>query len=501
MKIVIRSDASRWIGSGHIMRCLVLAKALTDDSHSVYFACLPQTGDLISFIEERGFEVIRLSGVSHPKQPDGNADYATWLQRSEDLDALDFIERVKSADLVVTDHYGIGLLWESNVRNHLQCDIFAIDDLLRQHDADYLLDQTLGRTQEEYNSKGVVMVGSQYALLSPQFHTIREIALDEREIMPLEPKVLVSMGGVDEPNATLRVLKALVGKVDATFTVLLSPRSPNYNEVQQWCTRYHQVIHIDFTENMPEMMASHHIAVGAPGTTSWERACLGLPSIIIPLAENQKTISEQLVKYKAAIAITLDDIESSILESYDLLLQDWKKYVANNFSLCDGRGIKRILSEFYRSCDKAESDQYVLDIATKEDIELIFNWQCHPETRRYALNPQKPEFDQHVNWMNAKLSQVTDYFYIIKDVDKVNSFGAVRLDRIRKGHYLISIFIDPDSYGKGIALSALKIVGSLFSDVTIHATVLHANKASQRLFEKAKFQRTSKETFIREPLK
>ncbi|OEE83856.1 UDP-2,4-diacetamido-2,4,6-trideoxy-beta-L-altropyranose hydrolase [Enterovibrio norvegicus FF-162] len=500
MKIVIRSDASRWIGSGHIMRCLVLAKALAEDSHSVYFACLPQTGDLISLIEGRGYEVIRLSKVSNPKLPKSDADYAAWLQRSEEIDARDFIEHVKSADLVVTDHYGIGSLWQSNVRNYLQCDIFAIDDLVRQHDADYILDQTLGRESREYTSKGIVMTGSQYALLSPKFHTAREVAL-ERETLPMRPKVLVSMGGIDEPNATLKVLKALVGHINAAYTVLLSPRSPNYEEVRNWCAEFPEVTHVDFTENMPSMMLQHHIAIGAPGTTSWERACLGLPSIIIPLAENQNTISEQLVKNKAVLAVALDEIESSLLGSYDLLTSNWQKYVANNLVLCDGLGIKRIISELYGSRDNEGENQYILDIAKNEDIELVFEWQCHPETRRYALNPQNPNFEQHVRWMKDKLARVSDYFYLIKDMSKEKSLGAVRLDRIRKGHYLISIFIAPDNYGKGIASSALKTIDKMYEDVTLHATVLHDNKASQRLFEKSKFKRISKETFIREPKK
>ncbi|MDO6678419.1 UDP-2,4-diacetamido-2,4,6-trideoxy-beta-L-altropyranose hydrolase [Shewanella sp. 4_MG-2023] len=347
MKVVFRVDASIWIGSGHVMRCLVLADALKKMHHDVSFACLPQAGDMIAYIEQRHHQVIKLTAESSPITPISDTDYLGWLQRSVAQDAVDFINQVNQADIVITDHYAIAQEWQKIIKVALVCKLVAIDDLVRYHDADCILDQTLGRQAEEYSSETVVLAGTDYALLAPQFNLHRSKALTKTA--PINtPKVLVSMGGIDAPNATLAVLTSLVGKVEATFTVLLSPRAPHYQQVVDWCNHHDDVTHCDFSDNMALLMLEHDIAIGAPGTTSWERACLGLPSIIIPLADNQKTITTQLVKHGAVIALTLNDVEQYITNAFQTLLSSWKQYHNVNLALCDGKGTNRVVAEFIR---------------------------------------------------------------------------------------------------------------------------------------------------------
>jgi UDP-2,4-diacetamido-2,4,6-trideoxy-beta-L-altropyranose hydrolase len=498
MKVVIRADASSWIGHGHIMRCLVLAEALGGVGYQVYFACRPQRGDLIDFILKRGFKVISLAPVENNKTPLNNADYLTWLQRSVSDDADDFIEVVGLADVVVTDHYAIDAEWQSVVKSSLQCKIIAIDDLLREHDAELILDHTLGRKESDYHSTGKVLVGCQHALLAPHFAQCREQALD-RVLMRRPPKVLLSMGGVDQPNATLHVLKMLVSQRDCLITVLLGPKAPHYQQVKAFCATHDNVTQHDFIDDMATLMIEHNIAIGAPGTTSWERACLGLPSIIIPLADNQTTISHNLVAHHAAIAIDLDELPSKLLSAYDALLAGWDQYRESNLKLCDGLGANRVALAIKNIAE--ESPQIIeLRSAAEADIALIYDWQCHSETRKYALNPQVPDWDEHKAWMGRKLNSPSDYFYIIQDSNALKSLGALRLDRIKAGEYLISIFISPDTFGRGIATQALALVDVIHPNITIHATVIEKNHASQALFERAKYQRLSNEQFIRLPI-
>lgn len=498
MKVVIRADASIWIGNGHIMRCLVLAEALSSFGYQIYFACRPQQGDLIDFILKRGFKVISLAPVENNKTPLNNADYLTWLQRSVIDDANDFIDVVGFADVVVTDHYAIDVEWQKYVRSSLQCKIIAIDDLLRDHDAELILDQTLGRKESEYHSTGKVLVGSQHALLAPHFSRCREQALDT-VLMTTPPKVLLSMGGVDQPNATLHVLKSLVNQRDCSITVLLGPKAPHYPEVKAFCADNNNVTHHNFVHDMATLMLKHDIAIGAPGTTSWERACLGLPSIIIPLADNQTTISHNLVQHHAALAIDFDDIPSKLLSAYDALLEDWNRYRESNLKLCDGLGVNRVVLAI-KNIVEGSSQTIDLRIAAEGDIALIYNWQCRSETRKYALNPQVPAWDDHKAWMGRKLNSPSDYFYIIQDCNALKSLGVLRLDRIKAGEYLISIFISPDTFGKGVATQALALVNVIHPKITIHATVLKKNSASQALFERAKYQRLTNEQFIRLPI-
>lgn len=354
MKFIIRADASRWIGSGHVMRCLVLADALKAAGHQVSFICRPQSGDLIDLIFQRGHQVIKLPKLATIITPASNADYEAWLQVPWQQDAAELLASVTQANWLVVDHYGINAQWELQVKQALNCKLLAIDDLVRPHVAELILDQTLGRTHDEYlkiqelkNSQPVILSGSIFSLLGQQFIRLRSKAL--RRTAPKDKvKILVTMGGIDEPNATLSVLKALVPKVDAQFTVLLSKRAPHYSEVSEYCSKCINVNHIEFTDDMATLMLSHHIGIGAPGSTSWERACLGLPSIIIPLADNQIEICNKLVAFKSALKVELTEIESRIFEQYLEIFTNWDMFSSACLRVCDGKGVQRVLSEILR---------------------------------------------------------------------------------------------------------------------------------------------------------
>lgn len=499
MNIVFRVDASIWIGSGHVMRCLVLADELKGRGYLVSFACLPQKGDMISYIESRGFDVVTLTTPAEYIQPSHEADYGGWLQRSVFEDATDFLSHIKSSDLVVTDHYAIESDWQKIVRAELGCVLVAIDDLARTHDADLIIDQTLGRGSNEYVGKARVLTGSDYALLAPNFLALREQGLN-RTPPKEKARVLISMGGIDNPNATLLVLKALIGLVDASFTVLLNARAPHYQEVKAWCLKHDNVEHKEFESNMAELMLQHDLAIGAPGTTSWERACLGLPSILIPLAENQSMICAQLLDHQAILKVTLPEIQTKLLIAYDQLISNWASYHVNNIRLCDGLGLRRVVLEIQQISEPKAYSSLQLRRANRDDIDTVYRWQCHPKTREYALNVTVPSWDEHKQWMERKLESIRDYFYIVIDKQNDNSLGVIRLDYTEPGHYLVSIYVAPDSYGKGVAIAALNMVDALLPEMTLHATVLKDNLASQKLFQKANYTQLDAETYIRYPI-
>lgn len=521
MNIVIRTDASVHIGSGHVMRCLVLAQGLTTQDHQVRFVCRPQAGDLIEFIEHKGFTVQLLAPPQTWLEPQHSADYIAWLQVPWQQDAQDLLTLVAAADLVIVDHYGLNRDWQRDIKQALDCKIMVIDDLVRDHHADLILDQTLLRRANEYqpqyqpsHAETKILTGCEFALLNPLFSDCREHAL-ENDKLSSRPQLLLSMGGIDQPNATLLVLAALAADPALTrplVTVLLGPRAPHYQQVKAFCLQHDDWIeHVDFVDNMAELMLQHQVAIGAPGTTSWERACLGVPSIIIPLAENQQTISRKLVVVEAVYKIELNDITDELIPTYKRLLQNWSALRNNNLKLCDGLGLKRVLTAI---AHLAASGHLQLRSATAVDIKAVFAWQCHPSTRQYALNNQVPSWAEHQTWMMNKLSQSDDYFYIISIADTADaggtssnqqhdhdiSVGVVRLDRMKPAEYLLSIFIDPAYYGHGIATRALAYLDDLHPHITIHARVLTANLTSQQLFTQARYQRVTVETFIRDPL-
>lgn len=490
------------------MRCLVLAHALKKKGHCVEFVSRPQLGDLVSLIRTKGFVVHELRQPPDRLSPLHTADYAAWLQVSWQEDAQDFLMLIDRADLVVVDHYGIDQNWERVIKSELACGLFVIDDLVRSHCAELLLDQTLSRQIDEYKKccpKAVVQVGCDYALIKSDFAHYRERILDDVKEVG-EHNILITMGGIDQPNATLRVLDVF-DKQEAQrpqITVLLSSKAPHYLSVKSFCEKNSAwVTHIEFVENMACLMSKHTLAIGAPGSTSWERACLGIPSIIIPLAENQHTISKNLVESEAAICIQLDEIEDKLCSSLELLVSQWFRYRNANLSLCDGLGAQRVVREIEVQFDKEKSGQLSVRNAMAKDIKKVFALQCEPETRRYATNSNAPSWDEHKGWMEGKLKSYQDYFYILEWRDSLTNkvdVGVVRLDRASKAQYVISIFIDPKFNGKGIARQALKFIDEIHSNVTIEAVVLIENFSSQKLFESANYDRVKEDTYIRKPI-
>ena len=497
MKVCFRVDASDYIGTGHVMRCLVLANALRQLGYSISFASLPLKSNLIDFIGGKGFGVVTLTLSDSGDFSDIDLDSYPWLQRSQADDASDFISQVSDLDIVVIDHYGIDHIWEAQVKKELNCKVVAIDDLTRRHAADVVLDQTLGRKVDAYPESKYVLAGSSYALLGSGFANARELALDKAA--PKVPiKVLVSMGGIDFHNTTLLVLEALVGRLEAEITLLLSKRSPNYKVVSDWCRNCKQIKHVDFTENMPSVMLDHDIAIGASGTTSWERACLGLPSIVIPIADNQREIGVQLAKKNVVIKVERDEIKSSLLESVRALIEGWANFYKANLHICDGRGANRVVSKIHGLVGSGQQLPVELVLANEGHTRLVYQWQCEPDARKYSLNPEIPTWEKHRKWMTRKLSSSADYMFIVLDASTGNEVGFVRLDRESRSNYLVSILIASRFKGRGFASATLAYVNDIFPDLNLFATVLKANVASQKLFERAGYRGLTTEKFVRE---
>lgn len=349
MKVVFRVDASQYIGSGHVMRCLVLAEALRLNGHMVIFATREQNADLNVFIKKKGFNLIRLMQPSVWKVPNSTDDYEAWLQVSEIQDYQDFVTKVTEVDLVIVDHYGLNALWHTKVKETLQCKLMVIDDLVRSHKADIVLDQTLNRRTREYTDLHpcLALTGTDYALLKPEFASMREKMLNRSQH---QHTILISMGGVDLPNASMNVLTTLLTKKQKLpTTILLSKRSPNYDQVKSFALENRSwVKHIEFVDDMPTLMCQHTIMIGAPGSTSWERGCLGIPSIVVPIADNQKTIAQELKNSNAVKVVELNDISANLLNALQEIIAGWESYRRINFDLCDGLGCRRTVQQLDR---------------------------------------------------------------------------------------------------------------------------------------------------------
>lgn len=359
LEIGLRADASLEIGTGHVMRCLTLAAALRLQGSVCRFICREHPGHLIDLIRERGFEVLALPGaVSYGGlAPRAAADYATWLGTDPATDAAQARKALggRRLDWLVVDHYALDAHWELLMKPAARR-ILAIDDLAnRRHDSNMLLDQNLGRTARDYQgllpAASVVLAGPRYALLRPEFAALRAQSLQRRSTAQVR-QLLVSFGGVDKDNLTLKVLETLVAcelPSDCQIVAVMGAAAPGLKAVRDFAGRMPGCIELRVSEkNMTELMAASDAAIGAAGGTAWERCCLGLPSLIIMMAENQKVGALALQASGAALlADAYKPLADSLRTSLPDLLDPLRlsQMQAACFSIVDGDGTRRVVEE------------------------------------------------------------------------------------------------------------------------------------------------------------
>jgi UDP-2,4-diacetamido-2,4,6-trideoxy-beta-L-altropyranose hydrolase len=364
MKVTFRADASLQMGTGHVMRCLTLADALAAQGADCLFVCREHQGNLIEQIRNKGYRthalpvldsvgasLLALKAASDEQAP----AHGHWLGASqvEDAVACAAILAEVNPDWLIVDHYALDARWELALKPHYR-KLMVIDDLAdRPHQCDLLLDQTFGRDSEDYQglvpASSRLLCGSQYALLRPEFAALRDYSL-QRRANPQLHQLMITMGGVDKDNATGQVLEALRGcplPAQCQITVVVGTTAPWLAEVSRqaqrmpWPTRVMVGV-----SDMAQLMADSDLAIGAAGATSWERCCLGLPTIMLVLADNQRNVAQgleragavQVLKHPLEIPDCLPALLSSLVSSPSLLTEMCEAAAR----IVDGRGVASV---------------------------------------------------------------------------------------------------------------------------------------------------------------
>ncbi|MDN3988252.1 UDP-2,4-diacetamido-2,4,6-trideoxy-beta-L-altropyranose hydrolase [Zwartia vadi] len=368
-----RVDASLHIGTGHLMRCVTLAEALRQHGAHCHFICRNHPGHLLEFVRQCGFTLTALSTeplistVARGVDEDPSAPvHAEWLGCRWETDAEQTREVLSAIepDWLVVDHYALDHRWEQALQSHYR-KLMVIDDLAdRPHQCDLLIDQNLGRQAADYKnlvpSDCKVLAGPRYALLRPEFSALRAYSLQrrlQRRQQPVLRNILITMGGVDKPNATslvLQTLKHCKFPEDCRISVIMGQQAPWLLQVQAlaqqipWPTEV--LVNIN---DMAQRMANSDLAIGAAGGTSWERCCLGLPAMMIVLADNQERGAHALQQAKAAYLIgRLEEVEMKLPIAINALLSSERLHDMSHAAaeLTDGLGVDRVLTAM-RACD------------------------------------------------------------------------------------------------------------------------------------------------------
>ena len=359
MRTLFRVDSSSIIGAGHVMRCLTLARRIRDAKGTCVFVCRKHEGNLSEFIRSDGFEVRILPEVS-PKTEVLVEDHSTWFGTLRELDAeqtLGVCREMGGVDWLIADHYAVDWRWTEALREGTK-KVLIIDDLVdRLHDCDALLDQTYGATVHDYEKlvKGqfIPMMGTEYTLLREEFKMLRSQSLKKRELKSSVERVLIAMGGMDLRDLTCDIIHALKNKRETkglTLDVVISSCSPYLTRIRDTAEKYQGVcLHVD-TDKMAELMFECDVAVGAGGTTTWERCALGLPAVCISTAQNQERLLKSVSEQEAIIyaGCWQSSGPTEIVEHLQPLIENQEiRYSVSSRAaiLCDGNGASRVTEQ------------------------------------------------------------------------------------------------------------------------------------------------------------
>lgn len=505
MKIVFRVDASLKIGSGHIVRCLTLAKELEKQGAKCRFLCRDLKGNLIKKIRQENFDVtvfpFSKKAKSFKENNNTNLTYSSWLSVSWMEDVKQTIDSLKTEkiDLLIVDHYGIGKQWEKKIRPYVK-KIMVIDDLAnRQHDCDLLLDQNLvSNFKTRYKN---LLPKYCRTLLGPEFAILQNNYKDFHVNSPVRTgpikRILVYFGNIDLNNLIELTISAFnkLNRKNITLDIVTGFSSSSKNKIKKLSNKNKNknIIFHSNLSSLASLMLKADIAIGACGVTTWERCCLGLPSIVITMAENQKKIAKELDKLGIIQwldhydKITNERIYGALESLIDQNIETW----SNTCKLItDGSGTQKV-SSILSANHKVRPK---LRLAKFQDDKLLFNWANDPLVRSNAFNSKTINKTTHKEWFQSRINNKKNcVIYILETKEKV-PIGQVRFEKKNKIFY-INYSLDSFVRGKNIGYIFLKKAIKKFKQnrrIRLIAEVKRENLASCKVFEKIGFRKSLK---------
>ncbi len=476
MNVGIRVDAGRSMGLGHLMRCLTLAHQLSGEGVECVF--LVRADDATALVIDAGHELLEL-----PSEPaDEEMDAAQCLA------ALD-----RRVDWLIVDHYGLGEAWERAMRGSA-ARMAAIDDLGRPHDVGLLLDQNeLPDAAARYAGKvpkhARMLLGARFALLRPEF------AREPRHRDGSIRRLLVSFGGSDPGNATSVALDALeqVGWTDRSVDVVVGGLHAHTDELAARCAEHPAwTLHVP-TPAVGDLMRSADLALGAGGTSTWERCASALPALVVTIADNQRALAEATAAAGACRWLgDADDVDVDQI-ARELTSLDQAPEVVQHMSLdarglCDGRGTRRVA----RALLAAELS---FRPAGTADSDLALEWRNHPTVRQYSGSSDPISPEGHQAWFAGVLADKDRALLMCEH--RGQPLAVVRFDGWASGEPEISIYVDPSRHGQGwgpeVLVAATEWLRSRHAPRQIRARIHADNTASHRAFAEAGFRQVAVE--------
>lgn len=494
--VVCRVDGSDRIGGGHVMRCLSLARELAREGMEAVFLCARLTPFLRARIADAGHRLHEIEPVPALLEENANWDSHLLPQDAQREDAARCRAALGDARVkwVVVDHYRLDDSWEHAFARGGER-LLVIDDLAsRPHHCDLLVDQTFGRSADEYRpfvpAECRILTGARYAMLRPAFAEARAEALRRRTAQGHVQRIIVSLGMTDADGLTGDVVEGLLRlPITCPIDVVLGATAPSVARIEALAAdRTNLHLHRDVPDMVP-LLLNADLAVGAAGTAAWERCCLALPSVTMVLADNQRLVARTLAEAGAALAVRDADEAAAAVES---LLGDEtarQRMIAAAAAITDGRGTDLIVAAMLDRCG-SRGAQVHIRFATEQDAPLAWLWRNDPETRAASQTHEPIAWPDHLGWWLRALAS-PDRHLIIGEVAEETA-AILRFDCTTDG-WEVSINLCPRARGSGLGRTLLAAgVAAMEAQQGSRpfvAAIHKSNLASRRTFEAVGFYR------------
>ena len=472
--LTIRADANRQIGTGHIMRTLALAQAARDLGGRVAFLVSEVPNTLESRI---------LANVDSFERMDVEAG------SSKDLHETVARAREFGSSWVVLDSYRFGFEFQSVLKD-ADMNVLFLDDYGhgRPYTADFVLNQNIGACKETYLDRSAhteLLLGPRYALLRKEFWAWRTW---ERDLERSRSHLLVTLGGSDPDNVTMRLVEALRGPrfSHLSVTIVVGAGHPWRAKLTEVAEKDGHVV-LWNVDDMDQRMVDTDLAIGAAGSTAYELCFLALPALLVILTENQRLNGEKLQQAGAARCIgwhsDVDDV--ALADALAEFVEDTDANISMSIAgrrLVDGRGAHRVAR-------RLNARLLSLRPVNREDRECLFEWANDPITRSNSFSHNPISWADHLQWFEDKLSDSNTAFFVGLDADAV-PIGQVRFDR-QGNSATISVSVAPNERGRGYGARLIHL-GALHMEqrgiTTIWAKIKPQNQQSISTFKLAGFK-------------
>ncbi len=506
MNIIIRTDSSFSIGTGHLIRCITLSDALKNKGCNVHFVCRNLSGNINHILEERGDKLYKLSKplCDFVFQPD-DPEHAEWLGVSwqQDLqETLHIIQQIgKQIDWLIVDSYALDYRWENAVRPYVK-KIMVVDDLAdRKHDCDILLDQNYF-AQPDQRYKDIVpescrlVLGPKYSLLREEFRLARQFCQMRNAYLN---RIAVYFGGNDHDNLTGMVLEALtLAELNhIALDLIVGIHNAHLKTLEIMAEKRGKTrIHVQ-PEAFVELLLRADLFIGAGGTITWERLCLNLPGIVITTALNQESFTAELHRdgflhwLGRKQDITVEMIKHTVLD-YLAATENNNKHgklypcFRTGSDIVDAMGALRI-AELLVPSSVQELNLRFTDLS---DLDIYFSWVNEKITRQYALSSGYIKWKTHQEWFKKSLNDPARFMWILETKNGL-PIGQVRFDlhgQIAEVDYSLDPLVRGRGWAKVLLTKGMSALKSLKPDYFVRAKVKSENISSCKTFQSLGFQ-------------